>query len=121
MEILDDRYLDILEELEDNPITFELLWRKYGYKQDDIHYLSEHDYFEEGISFFHGEEQGIQLSGKAINYLANYRAYKNAEEKEENRWHITKKQAKLGMVIAGVGIIASLVMSILALIINNGS
>ena len=115
MQIIDDSFVTILKFLEESGETdCDSLTRKFGFKVNDLLYLNKCGLIDSNKEL---SNQNFWLSGSGKDYLATYRANLKAEEKEESRWHITKRQGMLGIIIGGIGILASLVMSILALVL----
>jgi len=116
MIILDKCYIEILEKIESiGKIEYDLLRSKYGFQEKDIRYLNQSGLIDSNNTL---TDRYFWLSGEGKNFLATIRLNEKKEREEEKRWKVTKKQAKWGMIIAGAGIVASLVMSILALVLD---
>lgn len=107
--------IDILLEIKNKRTLYTIDDFDDKFREPNVHFLYQrglikNDYTEEDMYYFLLTPLGEIEVDKHLNKLAN-------EAKEDKRWNITKRQATWGVIIGGLGILASLVMSILALIL----
>lgn len=119
MEILDERYVDVLLDFYKNPntITFDDMF-KHKSKDEIIHLMEEHYLKDKQVS---STQAFISPTPLGINYLAALRASEEVTIKADKRWKHTRLIAWISIGISIIAIIASIIMPFILKTIGNGS